>query len=465
MSESPGPEPTLWHRLLGRPEFRRARLLVAALILLVPCVVLVRWLTRKAPEAGAGKPAEAGAVVLGESARRDAGITVETVKRMARTDRLEAPGVLALDEARTARIGSLVEGVVLSVNAEVGDRVAAGQRLASLNSQVIHVAWADYRKAIADRRRRETELAYASASAGRADRLLEARAISVQERQRADADRVAAAEELDRAKTEVRRSEEALEHLGITSGEDPSGERGEDIPVKSPLAGVVLEKKITTGTAVTPGTPLFVVSDLGSLWALAELDETKLRAREGRGVGGNPRLRVAGRGLPRACDVRRRLRQSEDAARHGALPGPNPGGRLKPEMYASIAMGEAVPRPILAVPAHAVQEMEGKTIVFVPGAAGRFTRREVTVGTEADGWVEVASGLKEGETVASDGSFLLKSELLKSTRAPRELRWESSSGSSRPRSGRRCSFSSAWRRSSAEGSGPGAPSASRHSRT
>ena len=42
----------------------------------------------------------------------------------------------------------------------------------------------------------------------------------------------------------------------------------------------------------------------------------------------------------------------------------------------------------------------------------------MTVGTEADGWVEVSSGLKEGETVASDGSFLLKSELLKSTERP-----------------------------------------------
>lgn len=415
MSESPGPEPTLWHRVLGRPQFRRARILVAALILLVPCVVLVRWLTRKAPEAGTEKPAEAGAVVLGESARRDAGITVETVKRMSRADRLEAPGVLALDEARTARIGSLVEGVVLSVSAEVGDRVAAGQRLAHLNSRVIHDAWADYRKAIADRRRRETELAYASASAGRADRLLEARAISVQERQRADADRVAAAEELDRAKTEVRRSEEALEHLGITSGEDPSGEKGEDIPVKSPLAGVVLEKKITTGTAVTPGTPLFVVSDLGSLWALAEIDETKLplvRAGESAEIrvsawpGEVFRGRVAFVGDSVNPRTRRVMVRCQVA---------NAGGRLKPEMYASIAMGEGAPRPVLAVPARAVQEMEGKAIVFVPGAAGRFTRREVTVGTEAGGWVEVAAGLVEGEKVASDGSFLLKSELLKST--------------------------------------------------
>jgi len=415
MSGNPGHEPSAWRRILGRRELRPGRLIVVFLLLLVPAVVLVRWLTRSAPETAPDKTAESGAVVLGDAARKNAGIAVEAVKRLTRSDRLEAPGVLALDEARTARIGSLVEGVVNAVMAEVGDRVASGQRLAHLNSHIIHDAWADYRKAIADRRRRETELAYATLSAERAVRLLEARAISVQERQRAEADRVAAAEELDRAKTEVRRSEEALEHLGITSGEDPTGEKGEEIPVKSPLAGVVLEKRITAGTAVTPGSPLFVVSDLGSLWALAEVDETKLplvRAGETAEIrvsawpGEVFRGRVTFVGDAVNPKTRRVMIRCQV---------PNPGGRLKPEMYASIAMGEGAPRAILAVPAGAVQEMDGKTVVFIPGEAGRFTRREVTVGTEADGWIEVASGLKEGEKVASDGSFLLKSELLKGT--------------------------------------------------
>ncbi|HQR46612.1 MAG TPA: efflux RND transporter periplasmic adaptor subunit [Thermoanaerobaculia bacterium] len=415
MSENPGPGLSWWRRFLDRRELRTGRLALLVLILLVPAVVLVRWLTRKGPDAAPGRAAEEGAVVLGEKARRDAGIAVEPARRLTLTDRLEAPGVLALDEARTARIGSLVEGVVVGVMAEVGDRVAAGQRLAHLNSHIIHDAWADYRKAVAERRRRETELEYANLSSERASRLLEAKAISVQERQRAEADRVAAAEELERAKTEVRRSEEALEHLGITSGEDPSGEKGEEIPVKSPIAGVVLEKKITAGTAVIPGSPLFVVSDLGTLWALAEIDETKLplvRAGESAEirVSAWPNEVFRGRVTFVGDAVNPRTRRVMVRCQV-----PNPAGRLKPEMYASIALGEGAPRPVLAVPAGAVQEMDGKTVVFVPGAAGRFTKREVKIGTETGGWVEVSSGLSEGEKVASDGSFLLKSELLKGT--------------------------------------------------
>jgi cobalt-zinc-cadmium efflux system membrane fusion protein len=417
VSAVPEHEPSRFRAFLRRHREhmprRLPRLVVVLLILLVPVVVLVRRLTRTASETGHSKSADTGAVVLGEAARKNAGVAVETVKRMTRSDRLEAPGVLAIDEARTARIGSLVEGVVTSVMAEVGDRVAAGQRLADLHSHVVHDAWADYRKAVADRRRRETELQYATLSAERAGRLFEAKALSFQERQRAETDRVAAAEELDRARTEVRRSEEALEHLGITSGEDPSGEKGEEIPVKAPFSGVVLDKKVTTGTAVTPGAPLFVVSDLSNLWAIAEVDETKLplvRAGETAEVrvsawpGEVFRGRVAFVGDAVNPKTRRVTVRCQV---------PNPAGRLKPEMYASISIGEGAPRPILAVPSRAVQEMDGRTVVFVAGAAGRFARREVTVGADAEGWVEVVSGLREGEAVASDGSFLLKSELMK----------------------------------------------------
>ena len=60
---------------------------------------------------------------------------------------------------------------------------------------------------------------------------------------------MAAEEGLSIVRTEVRRAEEELEHLGITNAEDPTGESGEQIPVRTPLAGVVLERLITQGTA------------------------------------------------------------------------------------------------------------------------------------------------------------------------------------------------------------------------
>lgn len=399
---------------------RLPRLLLALGLLLVPAVVVLRWFGAR-PESGAPVPAaEDGKLAIGESARKDAGIALAEAKKVVRGATFDAPGVLALDETRTARIGSLVEGNVIRVLAEVGERVAKGARLAELNSHVIHDAWADYRKALADRRRRETELTYATAAAGRAGRLLAEKAISIQEKERADADRVAAAEELDRAGTEVRRAEEALEHLGITNKEDPTGESGEEIPVPAPLAGVVLEKHVTAGTAVTPGTPLFVVSDLSVLWVLAEIDETRLplvaRGRPARvAVAAYPGETFPGVVAFVGDAVNPKTRRVTVRCTV-----PNATWRLKPEMYARVSLGEETPREVVVVPERAVQEMDGRPCVFVEGKDGKLARRDVALGGAEAGWVEVRSGVSAGEKVASEGSFLLKSELLKGSVAGEE---------------------------------------------
>ncbi len=388
--------------------------LIAAL-LAVPAIVAVRHFTTPREKAPETKPAAEGVVVLGDQAARDAGVETGEVRRLTRTEKLEAPGVIALDEAKTARIGCSVEGRVLRVLSEVGDRVHSGKRLAELNSRVIHDVWADYRKAVAERRRRETEAAFAKQGAERATRLYEAKAISLQEKRRADVEQVAAIEELDLANTEVRRAEEALEHLGITNKEDPAGESGEEIPVTSPIEGVVLEKNVTTGTAVTAGMPLFVVSDLSSLWAIAEVDETRAPLiKEGLPVA----IRVSGypdRSFPGTITfvgdvINPKTRRVAVRCRVA-----NKDGLLKPEMYASISLSEGAPHPILAVPASAIQDVDGKNAVFVVSTPGTFVKREVSPGTEAEGWTEVLSGVKEGEKIATKGTFLLKSELLKAS--------------------------------------------------
>ncbi len=230
---------------------------------------------------------------------------------------------------------------------------------------------------------------------------------------------MAAREELDRARTEVRRAEEALEHLGVTNKEDPTGESGESIPVRAPLAGVVLEKHVTAGTAVTPGTPLFVVSDLTELWAMAEVDETRIPLV----AAGRPAKVHVAAWPDRAFDAK--VTFVGDAVNPKTrrvtvrCQVPNPGGLLKPEMYARVALGESAPRPMVVVPEAAIQEMDGKPYVFVAGEKGRFEKREVALGASSEGLVEVRSGVAAGEKVATQGSFLLKSQLL-SASAPAE---------------------------------------------
>jgi len=376
--------------------------------------------TAPAPEAAAAAVAARDQVELTADAIRNAGIVIGPAQSGMRSDRLLAPGLLALDESRTARIGSLQEGLIVETLAQVGDRVRRRQVLATMHSHALHDAWAGYRKAIADRRRLDKELAYAADADERARRLYADKAISLQERQRAEVERVAATQMLDMARAEVNRAIEELEHVGVEVPEAAEGdpptlveEAGEQIPVRSPIGGVVLERLVTPGTTVTPGSPLFVVSELSTLWAIAEIDESLLsRVRTGRPVevrvAAYPDERFAGTITFIADIVNPKTRR---ITVRSAVP--NPDGRLKPEMFATVALGEGEPRQMVLVPKEAIQSIAARTVVFVAGGEGRFSPRTVVIGAEADGLVEITSGLAAGESIAVTGSFMLKSELLK----------------------------------------------------
>ena len=392
------------------------RYLAGGALLLVLIVAALLYFRTPAPAEPDSAPAGApdGTIALSEAAAKEAGLVVATVTTITRRNQLEAPGVLALDERRTARIGSPVEGKVIEVFVQIGDRVASGKELAHMISPIVHEAWAAYRTAVAERRKAQSELTLAVQADERAGRLLADKAISEQEMQRARANRVSAEESLNIIQTEIRRAEEELEHLGVTNAEDPSGESGEQIPVRAPLGGTVLEKLITEGGAVTPGTPLFVVSDLSTLWALAEIDETSLpHVKPGAPVevkvAAYPTEAFAGAITWVADTVNPKTRRITVRCTV-----PNGSGRLKPDMYATVMLGEGEPRPMVVVPSQAVQDIGGKPVVFVETASGRFARRDVTVGADVGGQIEITSGLRAGERAVTAGAFLLKSELLKS---------------------------------------------------
>jgi cobalt-zinc-cadmium efflux system membrane fusion protein len=283
-----------------------------------------------------------------------------------------------------------------------------------MHSTVVHEAWAGYRKAIAERRRMEKELSFAEAADARAKRLHADKAVSLQDVQRAELDRVAAEEALDVGRTELRRSEEELEHLGITNGEDPMGEAGEQIPVRTPSAGLVLERLVTPGTAVTPGTPLYLVSDLSALWALVEIDESLLPHVH---VGQTMDVRVAaypGEAFEGVVTLIGDVVNPKTRRITLRCALKNADGRLKPQMYATAIIRERDPKPTIVVPSDAIQTIDGRPTVFLAEAGGRFRPRGIEIGAAVDGQVEVRSGLRAGERIAVSGSFILKSELLKS---------------------------------------------------
>lgn len=370
------------------------------------------------PQAATEAPAPAAGVSLNAAAQANGGITLATVERVPSSGQVSVPGLVVVDDTRTARIGSLQEGLILTTLKQVGDGVRSGELLATMHGHAMHDAWAGYRKAIAARQRAEAELAYASDGLARAERLLAARAVAAQDVRRARLEQATAAEHLADARAEVTRSIEELEHVGVHVKDTGKSEPGapepdadEPIPVRSPLGGTVLERLVTPGTTVVPGTPLYVVSDLSTVWVTAEVDEALLpHVRVGRPVevrvAAWPGEVFAGRvtfiGDVVNPDTRRVTLRATLA---------NGARRLKPQMFATVGLGLREPGEVLVVPKTAVQTVDGKPAVFVAGAQGQFAARSVTIGAETGGRVEVLSGVTAGERVAATGAFALKSVL------------------------------------------------------
>jgi cobalt-zinc-cadmium efflux system membrane fusion protein len=340
-----------------------------------------------------------------------AGIETATAVTVERADPIDAPGRVTFDERRTARLGSLVEGVVHQLDAQPGDVVARGAIVAQLHSHVVHDAWALYFKALAERQRADTELTYARTAERRAAALVADKALSPQELERARADVTAAEQAVAAVKAEITRAGQELAHYGIAARPDANPLDHEDVPVVTPFGGTVIERLATEGSAVTPGTPLLVVSNLSRVWVTAAIDESLV----GRVVAGRP-VAVTAAAYPGETfagtlaaigdvvdpDTRRVTLRIET---------PNPARKLKPQMLVSVSIAATAPRRVLVVPARALQTMDGESVVFVRTGTDRFVRRAVTVGTTVNGAVEIVRGLAEGDVVATSGAFLLKSAL------------------------------------------------------
>jgi cobalt-zinc-cadmium efflux system membrane fusion protein len=398
----------------------RFRFLAASVLLAAAAAGTTAACGRSAagPEATAEPAAPRGRLTLSDQAVKNAGITVEAVRAVTRADRLTAPGLMAVDDTRTARIGALQEGLIVETLAQVGDRVRAGQLLARMHSHALHDAWAGYRKAIADERRVQKMLAFAVDAHERATRLYADKAVSLQDVERAAVERSSATEMVAMARAEVLRAIEELEHVGVAIDDEAHGagaavpdQAEERIPVRSPITGVVLERLVTPGSTVVVGAPLYVVSDLSTLWAVAEVDESHLgRVKVGRPVevqvAAYPGERFSGtvgfiadtvNPATRRVTIRCTITNAE--------------GRLKPEMFTTMTLGEGDPHSVLVVPATALQSVDGRMSVFVAGPNNQFTVRQVQTGSAVDGLVEITDGVTEGERIAVNGSFVLKAEL------------------------------------------------------
>lgn len=331
---------------------------------------------------------------------------------------LTVTGHVAINEDRTVRVGSLFSGRILDVSVKVGDRVRQGQALAKLHTHEVHEAQAEFAKAQAELRQRKTEAEHAKSMLDRAERLYQAKALSQYELEKARVEHKSSIDEIARAEAELERAIGHREHLGLPD----TINYDERVIVRSPSSGVVMKREITPGASVNPGDNLFLISDLSSVWVMAEVPEKNLSALK---IGSPVEIKVAayadeifkGR-ITRLGDTL----NAETRTIEVRCLVDNRTGKLKPEMYASISISPAIAeqRPALMVSSAALQEMDGQTVVFVVRGENQFEKRAVKIERKQGELVEVLSGLSRGERVVTAGSFQLKSEFQKDKMAEEE---------------------------------------------
>jgi Cu(I)/Ag(I) efflux system membrane fusion protein len=182
------------------------------------------------------------------------------------------------------------------------------------------------------------------------------------------------------------------------------------ITVTAPADGVVSELSVREGMTVAPGTPLFRINGLRTVWVNAEVPEGAAgQVRTGMAVRGTspafPGTAFTGKVealLPEVNAATRTLKARIELA--------NPGGKLVPGMFATIHLAPAQGREALLVPSEAVIQTGQRTVVIAVAGDGSFVPAEIVTGTEADGRTEVLKGLSEGQKVVASGQFLIDSE-------------------------------------------------------
>lgn len=323
---------------------------------------------------------------------------------------LDVPGEIAFDPARVQLVSPRTDGRIERLAVVEGDRVAAGQIVALVQSKEFLVAQSDLQQAA----RRAAVLAGGPDAAG-ANALLQA-------------------------------ARRRLTILGVGSGDvariEGGGEQALYLPLRAPLSGTVMKAHVLTGQAVSAGESVFTVADLSVVDVVAAVQERSaplVRPGQAATVTLNalPSLPLKGR-VERLHGELNEETRTVQAVIHVA----NPTGQLRPGMFATVRI--AVPttaypglgvatdttgapgagkETVVTIPESAVVTDGEARYVFVRVAPLVFERRQVDIApvapagsaTATSAYVVVRGGVRPGEMVVSRGAFTLKSELAKAS--------------------------------------------------
>jgi len=324
-----------------------------------------------------------------------ANIHLEAVRSDSGRRQLTATGKIQFNEDRTVRILAPLPGQAIDLQVRVGDPIEKDQLLFSIKSREVASLVSDYLES-----QRDLDLAQKTFNMNKD--LFEHQAASRISFQQAESD-------LAKANTHVARGEEALRVLGIDPKEAvKDGGLRSLVPVRSPMAGSLIERNLTPGQFVqADSTALLTVADLSTVWVMVDVFESDIHL-----VRVGQKVQVVAAAYPdrRFSASIERIGDKVDADSRTLkvrLLVSNSNGLLKPEMFITASLELSGGGAAMSVPATAVFTQDGKSYVFAAIGDRRFERRLIAAAPDAEGRLRVTSGLHVGDQVVTDGAMLL----------------------------------------------------------
>lgn len=354
---------------------------------------------RPASTATAAAPKETNKVLMDEAQIKASDIHVASAGPIPISTILQFPGEIQINDDRTVHVVPRVSGVAEAVLVSTGQIVKKGQTLAVFSSQMI----SEQRSALQTAQKR---LNLANTIYQREKTLWEQKITAEQ-------DYLQALQSLREAEIAVDNAQQKLSAVGVILNNNSNSGSLNRFELRAPYDGLVVERNLSVGEAVKEDTPIFIISDLSTVWAEVHIPAKDL-----------PHVRMGDKVTLRATAFE--AQTTGTVAFIGALVGEltrmakarivlaNPQGGWRPGLFVSVEVKAAEVQVPIAIETDALQTLGTQQVVFVRTDTG-FKAHAVKLGLNDGKHVEVLEGLAAGVRYAAKGSYILKSELSKLT--------------------------------------------------
>ncbi len=331
-------------------------------------------------------------------------IKVEVVvEKSVPTHEVVAPGKVELNPNRVARISLPVAGRISTFSVRIGDTVKQGQVVMTVESSDSDAAMATQLQAQAQINQAKANLLKAQTDYDRVKDLFEHNAIAKKEVLNAENAIAQNTSVLEQAEAMMKQAQRRLEILGLKAGQF-----GQKIAVAAPISGKVMDITAAQGEFKNDtNQAVITIADLSSVWVASDVPESSIRFIQ---VG--ERFDIELTAFPNEVFHARVTRiadtvdpQTRTIKVRAEMD--NLGGRFRPEMFGNIRHVESV-QNMPVVPVGAVIQAETQSSVWLELAPGKFQLTKVTLANRMQDTIGIASGLKAGDRVVTDGVMLLK---------------------------------------------------------